>query len=257
MNDKTRVIDVTPDNLSDYPQFICYINPKHETYGLKVDWFKARFKEGLRIKLLYAADEKKPAGFIEYVPGEYAWRAVHATDWLFIHCIWIYANKRKNQGLGSQLVKECLKDAKSQDKSGVVVVTGGTAFMAGAELFLKNGFKSVAESGGYTLLAKPLRKSKMPEFFDWESQLDKFKGLNIVYSKQCPWVARFIHELDDIIKERNLKITIKELKNAKQAQNAPSVYSVFSLIYNGKLLADHYISRTRFINILDKEIDNK
>lgn len=257
MNDKAIVIDVTPDNLKDHPQFICYINPKHETYNIKVDWFKKRYKEGLRIKLLYLGEEKKPAGFIEYVPGEYAWRSVHADNWLFIHCVWIYASKRKNQGNGSLLLKECMKDAKSMDKSGVAVVSGGTAFMAGEELFLKNGFKPVAESGSYNLLVKPLNKSPEPVFNDWESQLKKYRGLNIVYSKQCPWVARFVHELSDIVEARKLKIKIKELKTAKQAQDAPSVYSVFTLINDGNILADHYISRTRFINILDKEIDNK
>jgi hypothetical protein len=53
-----------------------------------------------------------------------------------------------------------------------------------------------------------------------------------------------------MIKKLNLKIT--ELKTPKQAQEAPSVYSVFTLIKDGKILADHYISSTRFRNILKK-----
>jgi len=43
-----------------------------------------------------------------------------------------------------------------------------------------------------------------------------------------------------------------ELKNAKQAQNAPSIYATFNLIYDGKLIVDHYISQRRFQNIIDK-----
>jgi hypothetical protein len=46
---------------------------------------------------------------------------------------------------------------------------------------------------------------------------------------------------------------ITELKTPADAQNAPSLYSVFNLINNGKLLADRYISLTRFNNILKKE----
>ena len=52
-------------------------------------------------KNLYVEGEKKLAGFIEYVPGEYAWRGVNAEGYMFIHCIWIAANKHRKQGLGS------------------------------------------------------------------------------------------------------------------------------------------------------------
>ena len=63
-----------------------------------------------------------------------------------------------------------------------------------------------------------------------------------------------IKELSDIANEKGLKLNFTELKSAKDAQNAPSIYSIYNLIYNGKLLADHYISSRRFQNILKKEI---
>ncbi|MCK4756725.1 YoaP domain-containing protein, partial [candidate division WOR-3 bacterium] len=81
-----------------------------------------------------------------------------------------------------------------------------------------------------------------------------YKGWNVIYSNQCPWVARSIKDLGEIAKKKGLKLKVTELKNAKQAQNAPSVYAIFNLVYNGKLLADHYISNTRFLNILKKEL---
>ena len=49
----------------------------------------------------------------------------------------------------------------------------------------------------------------------------------------------------------DLKITKQEIP--KEVQNAPSGFGVFSLIKDGKLLSDHYLSRTRFENILKKE----
>jgi len=42
--------------------------------------------------------------------------------------------------------------------------------------------------------------------------------------------------------------------SAREAQNAPSYYGVFNLLWNGRLLADHYVSKGRFKNILRKEI---
>lgn len=55
-------------------------------------------------------------------------------------------------------------------------------------------------------------------------------------------------------KKQGLKINLTELRTAKEAQNAPSIYASFNLIYNGKLLSDHYISTRRFLNIINKEI---
>jgi hypothetical protein len=92
----------------------------------------------------------------------------------------------------------------------------------------------------------------LPKFKDYKKQLEKYKGWHIVYSNQCPWVARFINELDKKIADE-LKLKITELKTAKQAQDAPSIYSVFNFIHDGKLSADHYISNTRFNNIIKKE----
>jgi len=88
----------------------------------------------------------------------------------------------------------------------------------------------------------------------WEKQLSKYQGLNIIYSKQCPWVSRSINELGEIAKKKGMKLNITELKSAKDAQNAPSVYSTLNVIYKGKLLADHYISSRRFLNIINKEL---
>ena len=43
-----------------------------------------------------------------------------------------------------------------------------------------------------------------------------------------------------------------DLESWSDAQNAPTPYAIFALIYNGRLLADHQISRTRFRNIMNK-----
>jgi len=246
------IIDVDENNISQYPPK-CFLNPKNEGYQIKIEWLKKRFSEDLKIKLLYL--ETKCIGFIEYVPGEYAWRAVDAKGYMFIHCIWISPNKHKEKGYGSLLVKECIKDAKKEGKYGVAVVTSEGPFMAGKDLFLKNEFKSIANAKpSFELMVKILKKGSLPKFNDWEKQLSKYEGLNIIYSNQCPWVARSIKELSETTKKKGLELKVTELKSAEQAQTAPSIYAVFNLIYNGKLLMDHYISNTRFLNIINKEI---
>ncbi|MCF8297731.1 MAG: GNAT family N-acetyltransferase [Saprospiraceae bacterium] len=249
---ETKIIDVTLENLHEHPQAICFINPKHEFYNLKVDWLKEQFKNGLKIKMLFVKGEKKPVGFIEYIPGEHCWRAIDAKDFMFIQCLWTNGKKYQHLGLGTLLLNEVEKDA--ENKAGIAVVTSDNAFMANRNIFLKNDFEIISESGKDQLLVKQFKDGKLPSINNWQAELEKYKGLNIIYSKQCPWVARSVEELKPIIKELKLDLKITEIKTPAEAQKAPSLYSVFNLIYNGKLLADRYISTTRFRNIVEKEI---
>jgi GNAT superfamily N-acetyltransferase len=121
MNSPTLVVTVTQENYTEYG-CPCFLNPKHEGHLKKLEWLKARLSVGLTIKHLFIKGEKKPIGFIEYVPGEYAWRAVNASGYMFIQCIWIAAKKYKGKGYGSLLVNECIKEARKVGRYGVATV---------------------------------------------------------------------------------------------------------------------------------------
>jgi GNAT superfamily N-acetyltransferase len=253
-----EIIDVNSKNISKYGVY-CVREPEHEGYQAKLNWCKKCFSEGLKLKLLYSTAEKKPAGFIEYIPGENAWRGVDAKGYEFIHCILIMLNKYKKKGYGTLLLKECLKDAKDEKMNGVAVVTREGTWMAGKELFLKNGFEIVDQAPpDFELLVKKFKKNTpSPKFKgDWEKRLSKYKkGLIIIYSGQCPYIAKSLNEIIQTAKKKyGLKPKVVELKNYKEAQAAPSPFAIFSMIYNGKLVADHPISNTRFKNIMNKEL---
>lgn len=246
-----KIIEINEKNLSNYPQAVCFINPKNEYHGLKINWLKDRFKEGLKIKLLQT-DDNKISGFIEYTLGDKAWRAVDAKNYLFVHCLWVYPSKNKNKGFGSALVAEVINDAIAQKMKGVAVITSDNSFMSKKELFVKNGFSLVEEKNGFQLLVKNIKdKVTIPRFTN-NDDLKKYQGWHIIYSKQCPWVARFVEEVKPIILKEKIKINFVEIKTAKEAQNTPSIYSVFNLIKDGQILADRYISTTRFLNIIKK-----
>jgi hypothetical protein len=248
------IINLDETNIDQYPP-TCFLNPKNEGYLIKCDWMKKRFSEGLIIKQLYLEKGRKCNGFIEYIPGENAWRAIDAPGYMFIHCIWITPNNVKHKGYGSKLIEECIKDAEKQGKNGVAVITSEGSFMAGKDIFLKNGFKSIQTAKpSFELMIKPFNDSPVPKFKNWEGQLKKYQGLNIIYSNQCPWVARSIKELKEVAKKNKLEMKVTEIKTAEQAQNAPSIYAIFNIVNNGKILADHYISSRRFENIIKKEI---
>lgn len=251
-----QIVDTNADNICDYP--LCgYKNIKQEGYKRKTDWLKRRFKEGMKVKVLHSPQDGS-VGMIEYVPGEHTWRAVDAEGYMLIHCIFIMPRKLKSKGYGSLMVDECLKDARKQKMHGVAVVTRKGTWMAGKELFLKNGFEVVDTAPpDFELLVKKFKKSApLPKFKgDWDKRLRKYdKGLTIIRSDQCPYAVKAVREISETAhKTYGITPRVVELRSSREAQNAPSPFGVFSLILDGKLVADHPISNTRFVNIMNKE----
>ena len=244
------IVTTDQENLTKYPPR-CFINPKQIGHKKKENWIKKRLNEGLIIKLLYTKKPEKLIGYIEYIPGRFCWRAVDANEQMFIHCLWISPKKLRGQGLGSLLIDECINDAEKQGLKGVAVVASNGSFMANKDIFEKNGFKVVGESEPYVLLVNQHHQHKLPRFNNWKKKLQQYDGSHIIYSDQCCWVSRFMHEMKNRLQE--LDFTITKLETAQQAQQAPSVYATFNLIHNKRLLVDHYISERRFENIIKKE----
>jgi hypothetical protein len=125
--------------------------------------------------------------------------------------------------------------------------------MATGGLFKKKGFECVDTAPpAYELLVKKLKKARSPKFKEgWEQRRRRYgKGLTVIHSDQCPCIAKFNEDIGEAARELGLRATFVELKNSKQAQNAPSAYGVFNIVYNGELIADHPISARRFSNIM-------
>jgi len=76
--DEIEIIDTNANNIHNYG-FCGYKNIRQEGYKRKLDWLKQRFSEGMKFKVMYSASAGA-VGFIEYIPGKYAWRAVEASQ---------------------------------------------------------------------------------------------------------------------------------------------------------------------------------
>jgi hypothetical protein len=243
---------VGPENLAELG-IGCLTNPKHEGFGPKVEWLKERFEEGLRF-FLFRDENKKPLAFLEMVPGEHAWRPVDARGWLFVHCLWVYSRGQKVGGLGSRLVEACVEEASLAGLGGVAALVSDGPWMSGKGVFLKNGFQVVEEKDRFELVAFPLTDAPMPRFREISPDLKNYQGLHVVYSAQCPMLPKSVNDLSEMAEENGLRLNVTLLMTAKEAQKAPSYYGVFNLIWNGRLISDHYVSKGRFKNILKNEI---
>lgn len=257
MPEKMKMMEVALENLLESP--CCGIkNTEHEGHIRKTNWLKTFLKKDLKAKVLFTEDNRQ-FGYIEYLPGQYAWRGVAADGYMFIHCIWTFYKKYKRKGYGKLLVQAALYDAKKAKMKGVAVIARKKPWLASRDLFLKNGFEVVDTAPpDYELLVKKFNRSAPnPHFKDnWDKKLKKYdKGLTIIRSDQCPHSIKFANDIAEMAeKTYKLKPRIIELKTYQEAQNAPTPYTAFAIIYNGQLLADHQISKTRFRNIMNKII---
>ncbi|MGC4048553.1 MAG: YoaP domain-containing protein [Paludibaculum sp.] len=230
----------------------------NESHGGRCDknkWVKTYLKKGLRAKVLMGADGRQ-CGYIEYLPGEYAWRGVEARGYLFIHCLWTHYKRNQRQGYGGQMIQACIDDAAAAGMLGVAVVAREKPWLASSAVYLKYGFEVVDSAPpDYQLLVKKLKpEAANPRFkTGWADRLKKYSsGLTIIRSNQCSHIAKFADEIaQSAEQEYGLKPTIVQIQSHRDAQNAPTPYAVFAVIRDGVLLADHQISCTRFQNIME------
>ncbi len=253
----TKTVDVTGDELATFP--CCGIrNVRHVGHTRKVAWLRNHLDKGLRARILEGEDGRQ-CGYIEYLPGEHAWRGVDAAGYMFIHCIWTFYRRYQHRGKAVRLVQECIADARKTKMLGVAVLARSRPWLASRDLFLKCGFQVVATaSPDYELLVKKFRKTAPdPRILPAQSDAPQkyAEGLTIISADQCPHGVKFAREISEVAEsEYHLSPKVVVLQSADDARNAPTPYAVFSIIYNGTVLTDHQISKTRFRNIMNKTV---
>ncbi len=248
-----NIIGVTAANVAE-AGLCCIKDKKAAGYKAKVEWFKLAENKGLKI-FIACDNQNRQLGFIECIPSELAWRPIKAKNYLFIQCIAMYVKDAREKGIGSMLIKHCEKEAKENKKSGICAMSSEGVWMANKSLFEKNNFILADKSGRFELMYKAFDdKYPLPAFNNWTKEQARYKGWNIIYADQCPWHQKSVNDLQESAIELGINLNIVKINTAKEAQLTPSGFGTFSLINDGRLLADHYISRTRFENIIKQEL---
>ncbi len=247
--EETDIINVDRSNVEETGLF-CYMSRrKSEGYLRKLAWVKARLDEGMRIKMLKLPQR----GFIEYIPGGNAWRAVDAGGWMVIHCLWV-VGRSKGRGLGAVLLEECVEDARKAGLLGVAMVTSEGNWLAGKRLLESRDFKAVATAPpSFTLMVKRLKAGPAPSFpSDWTARAARFgSGLTILRSDQCPYLSDATRILLEAAVKKEIKSRAVEFRTAREVQTrSPSPYGVFGVVHNGTLLGHHYLKEEDFLKAL-------
>jgi hypothetical protein len=245
-----EIVDTNADTIDGCS--LCGIkNPNHLGRRRKAKWLKERYAEGLKYKVL-RSEKFGDIGMIEYTLGSRVWRPVEAAGYLVIHCLTVNG-KHQGKGFGFFLLDSCLSDAQKSHCDGVAVVTGSDSFMAASDLFLRSGFVSVDRMPPYELLVKKLKKrAPDPRFLVDKDRLFRRygNGLTILAADQCPYASMTAGEIAEASRTLGLDPKLVRVGSAHASRELPTPYGVFSVLYDGKLIAGRPISATRFLNIM-------
>ncbi|MBD3329490.1 GNAT family N-acetyltransferase [Candidatus Dojkabacteria bacterium] len=253
-----KIIEVTSENV-DKKGFFCKMSDrKCPGYQQKLKWLQERFKEGMCIKMLDL--EEGGRGYIEYIPGKYAWRPIKAKEYMAIHCLWV-VGKSKGNGYARQLLRECEKDAQKQGLAGVVAVTSEKPWLAEKAFFEKHGYEVVDKAPpSFSLMVKKFDKSAAePKFSgDWETKQRKHPdGITVFRSSQCPYIDDAVIHVRESAEKLGLLFKVVELESAKDIRDkSPSAYGTFGIVYKGKLLSYYYVLPKDFSKLIKEMEDN-
>jgi hypothetical protein len=248
-----EMVTVDASNV-DKERFFCYKSkPKTEGYRRKLEWLRQRFAEGMVIKIIY--EGKRSVAFVEYIPGEYAWRAVEAPGYMVIHCLWVVGTGKK-KGYATRLLQACIDDARATQMHGVAMVTSSGHWLTGKKVLLKSGFEEIDQAPPtFDLLVKRFEDAPMPHFAqNWEERLASYgPGITILRSDQCPYIEDATKIFLETAAERGIPARVVELETAKEVREvSPSPYGVFNVVYDGRLLSYHYLTNKGLIKVLDE-----
>jgi GNAT superfamily N-acetyltransferase len=257
MSSKINIISIDKSNI-DKEHICCAIgNDKanQERAETKKKWLKERFEDGLVFKRL----DDRGKIFIEYMPIEKVWKPIVGQNYMIINCLWV-SGKFKGKGISTQLLNECIKDAREQNMDGIAVVSSNKVkpFLTDKKFYEHHGFEVIDSAQPYfeLLVLKLNKNAKNPQFTKSAktATCNNKKGFTFIYSNQCPFMEEYVELLSNICKKNKIQSKIIHLKNFKDAQKEGSPFGTLGMYYNGKFKTHELMPEKKFEKFLKELI---
>lgn len=239
-------IRITKENI-DKEHICCAMSNKQS--DAKKAWLKDRFDEGL---VFYRSAERGKC-FIEYIPAEKAWAPICADGYLFINCLWI-AGALKGHGYSNDLLDECIRDAKQQNKKGLCILSSvkKKEFLSDPKYLSYKGFQVADEAvSGITLMYFPLDpNAQIPRFKECakKAAIDE-NGFVIYYTDQCPFTYYWVPRVAEVAKEHGIFVKTVHITDRETAQNMPVPVTTYALFQDGKYITHGIQSDKKFLKL--------
>jgi ribosomal protein S18 acetylase RimI-like enzyme len=198
----------------------------------KKNWMKERFSDGLVFKRL----DDRGKIFIEYMPIEKVWKPILGENYMVINCLWV-SGKFKGKGISTELLNECINDAKKQKMDGIAVVSSTKVkpFLTDKKYYEYHGFEVVDSAPPYfeLLVLKFNKNAKNPE---------------------CPFMEEHVNLLSNICKNKKIPCEVIHLKDYKEAQTKGSPFGTLGIYYNGEFKTHELMPEKKFEKFIEELI---
>lgn len=240
-------IRITKENI-DKEHICCAMSGKQSI--AKKEWMKQRFEDGL---VFYRSVERGKC-FIEYIPAEHAWVPIEADGYLYVDCLWV-SGAMKGHGYSSDLLDECIRDAKTQNKTGLCMLCAEgrkREFLADPKFLAYKGFQVADISDcGINLMVLP---------FSENAELPKFKacakhpktsgnGFVLYYTDQCPYTYYWVPRVEKAAKEHGIPFKAIHITTKEAAQNVPAPVTTYALFRDGTFVTQGIQSDITFLEM--------
>ena len=241
-------IRITKENID--KEHICCAMSNPQSVKKK-EWLKQRFDEGL---VFYRSEERGKC-FIEYMPAENAWNPILAEGYMHINCLWV-SGSLKGHGYSSDLLNECIRDAKEKGCKGLTILSSAKkkGFLADPKYLAYKGFEAADTTDpGIQLWYLPFEKDgNKPQFKECAKHphIDE-KGYVLYYTTQCPFNAKYVPVLERTAKENGIPFKAIHIESREEAQSAPTPITNYALFRDGEYVTNEQMNDKKFMKMVN------
>ncbi|MDF2908672.1 MAG: acetyltransferase, partial [Herbinix sp.] len=167
---------------------------------------------------------------------------------------WV-SGQYKGKGYANELLEECIRDAKAQDKLGLVILSSPKKqpFLSDPKYLKYKGFQLCDKANPYfELLYLPFTEiASKPSFKSCcKEGAIATPGYVLYYSDQCPYAEKYSVLVADTAKEQGEEVKLIKFTSSEEARNAPSPFTTYSLFHNGAFITNEILSVPKFIKLM-------
>jgi GNAT superfamily N-acetyltransferase/predicted Rdx family selenoprotein len=208
-----KIVDLTPSTIDDSISLCIGSKPGFEqAREEKRRWLEGRLPNRVGTKLAYF--DGSLAGMVEYSPIEDTPFPVVGKHLLHIHCVWVLPTFQK-KGLGEELVKSVVNEARSRGRKGVSVIAHDGAFFMPISFFASQKFRTVDRRSHSELMWRMLEDAEPPKFI-WSrfspTEAPDRVTVDVLYCSQCPWTIKSRERMTRISREFGNDVKIRALR---------------------------------------------
>ena len=159
----------------------------------------------------------------------------------------------KGHGYSSDLLNECIRDAKAQGRQGICILSAEgrkREFLSDPKYLACKGF-TVADTSdcGITLMYLPLTPSaERPTFKECARHPGiKEDGFVLYYTDQCPFTYYWVPRVAEAAAAHGIPLKTVRIADKETAQNLPAPVTTYALFRDGKFVTHAIQSDKKFL----------